>query len=74
MRILLPLFPQLFFDQSNYLEMMPLLKRAVNKIYAFLFPDAIGEYSATFRYKLIIVLLVMILSSTAACTIVYFKN
>lgn len=54
--------------------MMPLLKRAVDKIYAFLFPDAIGEFSATFRYKLIIVLIVMILSSSAACTMVFFKK
>lgn len=52
--------------------MTSFLKRAVDKIYVFLFPDAIGQFSATYRYKLLIVLLSMLMFSSAAFTIVFF--
>ncbi len=48
------------------------IRKAVDKIYVFLFPDAVGEISATFRYKLLIVLLVLVMSSSAAFTMVFF--
>lgn len=53
--------------------MLHYFKRVIDFIYAFLLPDAVGDYSASFRYKLLVVLVVMFLSSTAAYTIVYFQ-
>lgn len=51
---------------SNY------FRKAIDKIFVFLFPDAVGEISATFRYKLLIVMLVLIMTSSAAFTMVFF--
>ncbi|MCA1761987.1 MAG: hypothetical protein ABR574_04320 [Cryomorphaceae bacterium] len=54
--------------------MTSLIKKVVDKIYVFLFPDAIGQFSATYRYKLLIVLLSMFMFSSAAFTFVFFQQ
>lgn len=54
--------------------MTTLVKKAVDKMYIFLFPDAVGEFSATFKYKLLIVILVLVMFSTAAFTMAFFQS
>lgn len=52
--------------------MMLFLKKAIDFVYAFLFPDAVGEFIASFRYKLITVVLVLILFVVAIYTLFAF--
>jgi len=55
-------------------SMTTFLKKAVDKMYILLFPDAVGEFSATFKYKLLIVVLVLVMFSSAAFTMAFFQT
>jgi|GEM_PF-3750434 len=45
-----------------------LFKRTVDKIYANLIPDAVTSFHASFRYRLLVVVLVIVMSSAALIT------
>jgi hypothetical protein len=50
------------------------LRKVVDKIYVILLSDAAGELSASFRYRLLIVVLALVMSSIAAFTLIFFNN
>jgi len=54
--------------------MTSILKKTVDQIYAFLLADAVGEFAASFRYKLLIVMLVVAMSSFAAYAMLYVQS
>jgi hypothetical protein len=54
--------------------MTSILKKTIDQIYAFLLADAVGEFTAPFRYKLRIVLLVLVMSSSAAYPMIFLHS
>lgn len=54
--------------------MTSILKKTVDRIYALLLADAVGEFSASFNYKLFVVLLVLAMSSSAAYAMLFLQS
>ena len=50
-----------------------MLRLLVNRIFLFLFPDSSRELGESFRYKLLIVVLVLFMISAAAFTLLFFN-
>ena len=54
--------------------MTSILKKTVDRIYSVLLADAVGEFSASFKYKLFVVLLAFAMSSSAAYAILFLQS
>lgn len=54
--------------------MTTIFKKTVDNIYAFLLADAVGEFSASFRYKLFFVFVAIALFSMATYAVFFIPS
>ena len=61
-------------SRKQPITMTSILKKTVDRIYSILLADAVGEFSASFKYKLFVVLLAFAMSSSAAYAILFLQS